>query len=182
MFDNVDWGIVCFQMMLALISSGIVGALLNNHWNKKAAEKNKAFEKEVSGLKAKLDSGTYVTNIQYEREFNILQELWNEYVNYLLDYRKIEHEVVRGIFKADNFVNAEKSYDDLISYFFKIYPFINENVLAVLEELWNAHSDYLDLKSCKETEKFNKARISINIAENKAQKAIYNYLNSLKVK
>ncbi len=211
MFDNVDWGIVCFQMTLALISSGIVGALLSHHWNKKAAEKNKAFEKEISRLKAKLDSGTYVTNMQYEREFNLFVDFWGnlinledeyyEYITLILEKGYPEsfmfgnYDVEKCLEKrekmkrlCDSFSREmcryEPFFDTPIKKSLLKFPGIIISIIDCAEYYlkYIKYNKSIDDTFEKLSAKIDKSQIDFRNEKKNASEAIRNYLNSLKVK
>lgn len=211
MFDNVDWGIVCFQMTLALISSGIVGAILNYYWNKKAAEKDKAFEKEISGLKAKLDSGTYVTNIQYEKEFQIYQEIWDSYYEcciftYSL-YNTFEPYISDEKEKYELQKEKYNTWSEKYNLFYKKYnryrPFYNDGIyhkfeeareimhkVAIIfksEELRKKNPKYKSTKKRYMSDKnddfvYNKAPEKMKALEHEICIMIKDYLSDLKLK
>lgn len=210
MFDNVDWGVVCFQMMLALISSGIVGTLLNHHWNKKADEKDKAFEKEISELKAKLESGTYITNMQYEREFNLLVDFWDKLVSLEADYYDYINDVVHWnpivitvgnmnidecIAKTENIKEKcnqychemsryEPFFDSDISMHLRKMPKVIINIAIPVEDYLND----IKFKRIKNesfdiiSSKISKSQIVFMKEKRITSEAIRDYLNSLKVK
>ena len=209
MLENVDWGVVCFQMTLALISSGIVGALLNHLWNKKADEKDKAFEKEISELKAKLDSGTYVTNMQYEREFKMIYEIWKMFTKLYQSFSDLFNEIPSTpyIFKPEKFEgNIYKIRDCLMSYnkittltkesIMNMKPFINFNIYIEIYDLIDKHDSFSEALvmelymfkddlaeySKKSEIDYNEIKRCIEQSRDKLSNAIYDYLNSLKVK
>lgn len=119
MIQNQDLGRSIFQIVLTLISSGVVGVFLKNHFDNKLNKSNHDHEEEMNKLKAKLESDTFISNKQYEKEFEIYQELWGNQIDcysYYVDsvncfLRAIENYITNGKADLDKLENNLKEIE-----------------------------------------------------------------------
>lgn len=210
MLENVDWGIVIFKIFLALISSGSLGLIISYTFTRRQKLKDQRFQQTLEEIKATLNSGTYITNMQYEREFNLLVDFWDKLIGLEIDYFDYLNDVLNwnpiainvGVVKMDECIAKTETIKEVCNQYChemsRYEPFFDSNISKHLRRMPEviintaiSVEDYLnDIKFRRiKDESFD--IISSKISESRtdfmnekiiASEAIRNYLDSLKVK
>lgn len=211
MLENVDWGAIIFQIFLALISSGSLGLIISYTFTRRQKLKDQKFQQSLEEVKAALNSGTYITNMQYEREFNLLVDLWGnlinledeyyEYITLILDEGYPESflfknsDVEKYLDKTekikmlcDSFCREMSKYEPFFDRSIKksllIFPEIIFNIIECAEKYLNytQYNKSIDDSFDKLSTKIDELRIDFRKEKKSVAEAIRDYLNSLKVK
>lgn len=206
LFVNVDWGEVIFQIVLVLISSGIVGKILDLRFNKKIESSRREHEKEMNKLKAKLESDTYISNKQYEKEFEIYQDLWKKQIDSIDIYNEFVNKFIGWITNIDaidvdeitkEIKLVENTLNNFETYSIKHAPFYEGEIFEKLHEISMIG---VEMKCCGENllqyhfsnrleknihgfnDDIRNKKSKMDFAEKNASDSIRTYLKNMKVK
>lgn len=210
MIENFDLVNVIKQISLAIISSGVFGIVIKYFLDNRQKKRDHEFQQALEEVRSALNSGTYITNMQYEREFNLLVDFWDKLIGLEADYYDYINDVVHWnpivitvgntnidecIAKTENIKEKCNQYCHEMS---RYEPFfdsdISNHLRKIPEVIINTAipvENYLNDIEFKRIKNESFDIISSKISESQtvfmdekriASEAIRDYLNSLKVK
>lgn len=152
---------------------------------------NKKFHRYIEQLKSNNDKVNYISKTQFDIEFQIYQELYEQIFN-------LAHEMIYSVTKYKCYEELNKKFKILLDYTKMKAPFINKEIYESFNIFVQKLKDILDIRLKLEIEGDKRARVNImkekTLEENYLNEALTlnqnleiltdklrDYLNSLRV-
>lgn len=192
--------IICgFASFLAKHWSNYYMEKTKDKYQKEFAEIKQGYDKELTEIKSKFDNLLFISNMQYEKEFKIYQEIWDALIECDNAF-KVNYSIIKKIDKndplrvdRDNAIKFSAAYGNFLMKIRKNEPFYDDAIYDDLLQLCMCYGSKLRLNDFYITTKYrSKDYINWYLSDNrfdytdelikKIKKEIKDYMKNLKIK
>lgn len=145
---------ICKIVALVILSAGGIGGVIwyvskglskmlfekymeniKHKYDKELEEIKHSYELELNKIKAKLDNITYISNLQYEKEFQIYIEVFEKIYTVIENARKLYYSTYKNNFSKDVFFDLSNSVNEYSCLVMRYKPFIDCEIWIALEDI-----------------------------------------------